>query len=124
MGSTARLASVALALVAGASTAVAPPAARLVNFHEVPLAEPQVPPVPSTGCVAGVNAWTGARCVVVVPGSPRVAVGAHPVARLGRMVVAPVASRPDGAYLLCGAGVHAWTGAICMGSRPPLVRRV
>ena len=129
MGSTARLASVALALVAGASTAVAPPSARLLDFHEVPLAEPQVPPIPSTGCVAGVHAWTGAVCVVVPPGSPRVAVGALPVARVGRMLIAPLASRgpvnfPDAPPdLPCGAGVHAWTGAPCMG-RPPTVRRV
>ena len=125
MGSTARLASVVLALAAGASTAVAPPSARLLNFHEVPLAEPQVPPLPSTGCVAGVHAWTGTPCVVVPPGSARVAVGAFPAARVGRLVVAPVAPRPNGAYLpRCGAGVHAWTGAPCLGSRPPLVRRV
>lgn len=52
-----------------------PPAARLTDFHECPMQDPAVPPIPHVGGP------------VIGPGAPTVLIGGLPAARIGDMLV-------------------------------------
>jgi len=52
-----------------------PPAARLTDFHECPMQNPAVPPIPHVGGP------------VIGPGAPTVLIGGLPAARIGDMLV-------------------------------------
>jgi len=52
-----------------------PPAARLTDFHECPMVDPSVPPIPHVGGP------------IVGPGEPTVLIADMPAARVGDMLV-------------------------------------
>ena len=132
---------VALAGLAAVTTAVAPPAARLTDFHECPMVTPQVPPIPGVGCAAGIHAWTGLPCAE--PASATVLIGQLPAARIGGLLVtlgppdpivkgsaAPqigglpatgVGAATSAPIEPCVANVHMWTGATCLTAPPALI---
>ena len=52
-----------------------PPAARLTDFHECPMEDPALPPIPHVGGP------------IIGPGAPTVLIGGFPAARIGDMLV-------------------------------------
>jgi len=58
-----------------------PPAARLTDFHQCPMMNPSVPPIPHVGGP------------IIGPGAPMVLIGGMPAARAGDMAVC--AGPPD-----------------------------
>jgi uncharacterized Zn-binding protein involved in type VI secretion len=52
-----------------------PPAARLTDFHECPMVEPSIPPIPHVGGP------------IIGPGEPTVLIGGLPAAKVGDLLV-------------------------------------